>query len=140
MDAMVLTDPEVFPSEEVIFSHLGDAASLWRDFFDLLHREYPELVEEWRFYRDGNSWLMKVSRKKKTIFWLSVIEGAFRITCYFVDRAEEAILSSGLSGGLKEQFKTGKHSGKLRGLTVIFTSDADIADAMAMISIKLAQK
>jgi hypothetical protein len=140
MDHPVLGDKNQFPTEKVIFSHIGKTKALWQSFFNYLHTEHSDFAEEWRYYNDGKSWLMKVTRKTKTIFWLSILEDAFRVTCYFTDKAAQAIESSAISNQLKERFKDGKSSGKLRGMTVLFKAKCDVEDAKAMISVKLSLK
>jgi hypothetical protein len=137
MEKLILTDPNQFPTEEVIFSHIGESQKLWLSFFDDIHQNHPDFTEEWRYYKDGYNWLLKVQRKAKTVFWLSVIKDAFQITFYFTDRAEPAIISSAISDALKEQFVAGKHYGKIRGLTILFKDENDLADAKAVIAIKL---
>ncbi len=137
MENPVLKNPDQYPSEEVIFSIIKKKKKLWLDFFEQIHQNYPDFSEEWRFYKDGTSWLMKVVRKSKTIFWLSLIEGGFRITFYFTDKFEEAILSSMISNELKNQFRNGKHYSKIRGLTITFSSKKEIEYTHILIKMKL---
>ena len=129
MEPLVLTDPDQFPSDEVIASHLGRRRALWDALFAFIHAEHPDCTERWRYYNDGKSWLLNVSRKKKTVFWLSVISGTFRITAYFTDKATDAIRASALSDELKTQFETGQHYGKLRAITITFKKKSDLQDA-----------
>jgi hypothetical protein len=140
MEPPVLTDPKLFPSDEVVFSHLGKTRSLWEAFFGSIHAEHPDFDTKWRYYNDGKSWLMNVSRKKKTVFWLTVIPGSFRITCYFTDKAAAAIQASPLSDELKAQFIGGKRYGKLGGITVTFKRKRDLKDAMALVALKASLK
>jgi hypothetical protein len=140
METPVLSDPKEYPSEEIIFSHIGKARPLWDQLFEHIHANHPDISEEWRYYRDGKSWLMKVTRKKKTIFWLSIVEGAFRTTFYFTDKAEELIMSSKLSDDLKEQFRAGKQYGKIKGITVVYSAKKHIEAAKILIEIKLQMK
>ncbi len=135
MDQPVLGDRNQFPAEKIIFSHLGKAKALWQSFFDYLHSEHPDLSEEWRYYNDGKSWLMKVTRKSKTVFWLSIVPGAFRTTFYFVDKAADIIAGSSIPHELKEQFSKG--TGKLRGLTVVFRGRKDVETAKSLLKAKL---
>jgi hypothetical protein len=137
LEAPILKDPNQYPTEDVIFSSIGSAKKLWISFFDYIRQNHPDFSEEWRYYNDGKNWLMKVVRKSKTVFWLSVWENAFRITFYFTDKAEETIDQSGISDELKTQFKNGKHYGKLRGLSIIFRNQTDIEYAKSIIAIKL---
>jgi hypothetical protein len=136
MEPHVLTDPKQFPSEEVIFSHLGKRRVFWEALFGFLHREHPDFAEQWRYYNDGKSWLLNVSRKKKTVFWLSVVKGTFRITAYFTDKATDAIRASALSDELKKPFLSGTPAGKLRGITITFRSRRDVEDAKVLIALK----
>jgi ABC-type uncharacterized transport system YnjBCD substrate-binding protein len=140
MDQPILSDKTQFPTEEIIYSHLGKAKNIWISFFEYLHENHPDTSSEWRYYNDGKSWLMKVTRKKKTVFWLSIQEGSFRITFYLTDRAEEAIANSTIPDEMKKQFKEGKHYGKIRGLTIFFKYKRDIETAKKLLLIKLNTK
>jgi hypothetical protein len=136
----ILTDKDQFPTEEIIYTHLGKKKALWISLFELLRTDYPDFLEEWRYYNDGKSWLLKVTQKKKTVFWCSIIKSGFRITFYFTDRAEQAIQESAISSELKDQFKTGKHYNKIRGLTITFKNKKDVRYAKHLTAIKLKMK
>jgi ABC-type uncharacterized transport system YnjBCD substrate-binding protein len=140
MDQPLLFDKTQFPTEEIIFSHLGKTINIWDSFFKYLHENHPDITSEWRYYNDGKSWLMKNTRKKKTVFWLSIQKGTFRITFYFTDRAAKAIAGSTIPAEMKKQFKEGKQFGKIRGLTVFFKYKKDIDTAKTLLSIKLSMK
>ena len=140
MDQPILSDKDQFPTDEIIFSHIGRAKSLWLALFEFIHSNYTDFSEQWRYYNDGKSWLMKVTRKSKTVFWLSIIKGAFRITFYFTDMAEQAITQCTISDELKESFLKGKRYNKIRGITIVFRIKKDVEYAKALIAIKLAQR
>ena len=140
MEEKVLTDKNIFPTEEVIFSHIGNSKLYWESIFEHIHTNHPDFSEEWRYYNDGKSWLLKVTRKKKTIFWLSIYKDLFRITFYFGDKAEPVIMESSISDRLKEEFKNGKRFGKIRGITLIIDSKKAIEYINALITIKLSIK
>jgi len=140
MEQPILTDKNQFPTEEIIFSHIGKNKALWQSLFEYIHTNHPDISEQWRYYNDGKSWLLKVTRKVKTIFWLSLIKNSFRITFYFTDKADEAINKSNISDELKEQFMNGKHYNKIRGLTITFKNKKDLEYAKTMIAIKLSIK
>jgi hypothetical protein len=138
MEPMVLTDPRQFPSEDVIFSHIGRQRAQWEALFEHLRAEHADCVAQWRYYNDGKSWLLNVSRKKKTVFWLSVISGTFRITAYFTDKARDAIRPSPLSDALKKQFIEGPRHGKLGAITITFRRKRDVEDAKILVALKIA--
>lgn len=137
MNQIILSDKNQFPTEEIIFSHIGKSKTLWELIFNYIHTNYPDFSEQWRYYNDGKSWLMKVTLKTKTIFWLSIIPESFRITFYFGDKAESTIMQSKISDKLKSQFKDGKKYGKIRGLTLIMNKKQNVEFAKKLISIKL---
>jgi len=140
MEPPILTNQNEYPTEEIIFSHIGKSKALWNLVFEFLHTKHADLKEEWRYYNDGKSWLLKVTKKTKTIFWLSVLKDSFRITFYFTDKAEQAILNSPISEALKEQFKNGKRYNKIRGLTITFKYKKDVEDAKSLLAFKLSIK
>jgi hypothetical protein len=140
MEEKVLTDKNQFPTKEAIFSHIGKSKIYWESFFQQIHENYPDFSEQWRYYNDGKSWLLKVTRKSKTIFWLSVLKGLFRVTFYFSDKAAPAIMESSISDELKEKFKNGKRYNKIRGITLIINNKKVIEYAKSLINIKLSVK
>jgi len=140
MEQPVLSDKTQFPTNEIISLHLGKTKAIWISFFEYLHNNHPDIISEWHYYNDGKSWLMKNMRKKKNVFWLGIIKGAFRITFYFTDRAAKAIADSTIPAEMKKQFKEGKQYGKIRGLTVVFKYKKDIETAKALLAIKLSTK
>ena len=140
MEEKVLTDKNQFPTDEVIYSHIGKSKIYWEYIFEHIHTNHPDFSEEWRYYNDGKSWLLKVTRKKKTIFWLSIIKDSFIITFYFGDKAEQSIIESVISDKLKDNFLNGKRYGKIRGITIIIKNNRDIDDVKSLIRIKLSIK
>lgn len=140
MEPGPLSDPDIYPSPEIIHSHLGTARSLWEALFGYLDHEQPEISREWRYYKDGKSWLLKATLKKKTIFWLSLQPGGFRTTFYFSDKAEAAITESALPEAMKQEFLGGKHYGRIRGLTITYRDLADVEAAKELIAIRKRMK
>lgn len=140
MNKPVLTNKDLFPTEEIIFSHIGKSKAVWEELFEHIYKEHQDLIPEWRYYNDGKSWLMKVTRKSKTIFWLSVIENAFTVTFYFGGKAEQAVLDSNISDELKKQFKEGKNYGKIKGLTLLMDKKKYLKDLKELIELKISLK
>lgn len=140
MEKPILTDKNQFPTEEIIYSHIGKSKVLWQSVFEFIHTNHPDFIEQWRYYNDGKSWLLKVTLKSKTIFWLSVIKDSFRMTFYLTDKAEETINKSTISEDLKEKFNNGKRFNKIRGITIVFKNKKDVEYAKTLIAIKLSIK
>jgi hypothetical protein len=55
MEPIVLTDPNQFPMEIIIFSHIGKIKPLWISLFKYIEADHSDFVSEWRYYRDGKS-------------------------------------------------------------------------------------
>ena len=124
MDQPILRDKDQFPTDKVIFSHLGRSKVLWKQLFDFLHREHPGFTGQWRYYNDGKSCLLKVQKKAKTI--------------YFSDKAAKAIATSEISGELKKQYRRGPRYGKIRGITIVHKKRRDVEDAGRLVEMKIA--
>jgi hypothetical protein len=137
MDQIILSDKNQFPTEEIIFSHIGKSKVLWKSIFNYTHTDYPDFSEQWKYYNDGKSWLLKVTKKSKTIFWLSIIPNSFQITFYFGDKAESEIVKSNISDTLKKQFSEGKRFGKIRALTLLMNEKNNVDFVKELIIIKL---
>ncbi len=61
------------------------------------------LQPQWRYYNDGKAWLCKVTDGRKTMFWLSVWEGFFRVSFFFVQRHLEGLAALGIAHGELEK-------------------------------------
>ena len=78
--------------------------------------------------------------KKKTLFWIGVLEDTFRITFYFGDKAEPVIEKSSLPEEIKSAFKNGKRYGKIRPIFFNVTSQEDVDNALVIAGIKATMK
>ncbi len=136
METPVLGDKDQFPVDELIFKHLGKIKNIWLMLFKFIHDKHPDFKEEWRYYNDGKSWLLKITKKTKTICWISIIKDGFRMTCYFGDKAEKLIKDSDLPKDYKDQFINGKKFGKIRAITIIFKNEEGINVAKILMEIK----
>lgn len=137
MDKRALGDPEILPSEEVIAGHLGRANAAYLAMLEHNRSAYPDSEERWKYYNDGKSWLFNLSRKKKTLLWLSVEDGFFRATFYLNAAGGEALLGSALPDELKEQFGAAEGK-KIRGVTVHVKAKKDLEAYKELLAIKAA--
>jgi hypothetical protein len=80
--------------------------------------------------------LFKLVRKKKTVFWSSILTGTFRITFYLGNKAETIIENSDLSQSIKEEFKTTKRYGSIRPVSFVIRDKTDVDNVLKMIDIK----
>ena len=132
----MFSDREVKPTEELIFSIIKDKKVLWHSLMNHLVKNYPASSGDWHYYNDGKQWLFKSVLKKKTLFWLSLSEETFRVTFYFGDKALPFIDASDLPDWIKNDFKTGKKYGAIRGITVLVKEECDVTSIQKLIDIK----
>lgn len=111
-DEVQLTDEGVYPDEEILEKVMAGSYEAYRALLQIFSDN--QLVPEWRYYRDGKSWLCKVQRKKKTIAWLSVWPGYFKAAIYLAERFLPEIVSLPLSAQARESIVAEKNIGKLK--------------------------
>lgn len=136
MEKPCLNDKDEYPDDNVLSRYLGKVKETWDSFNDFLKESYPSFTGEWRYYKDGKSWLYKLTKKKKTISWISVYHNKFKTTFYLPDKAEELIKASKLKKQYIEQFIHGRRYGKIRGITVEIKKPADLSTTKKLIKIK----
>jgi len=140
MEELVLTDKNIYPTEEVIFSHIKKSKTFWQSIFQYIHTNHPELSEEWRYYNDGKSWLLKVTHKTKTIFWLTVIPNAFMITFYLSEKTVQSFTKLAISKTLDKKIKESKKVGKSAALTFLMNDKQNLELVKEAIELKIKTK
>jgi hypothetical protein len=136
-EQLLLRDENIFPDEDVLKTVLGDLYPVYREFIEIVTGEKYSLETQWNYYKDGKSWLCKVSKKKKTILWLSVWSGYFKTGFYFTEKSMEAILALEIEKDLKETFLSTKPIGKLKPLVIDISSREQLKDALAVVGCKI---
>ncbi len=131
-----LNDKDEFPDNEVLSRYLGNVKEIWDSFLEFLNQEHPSFTGEWRYYNDGKSWLYKLTKKKKTISWISVWDNMFKTSFYFPDKAEDLIVNINLKKEYIDKFVNGNKYSKTRGLTVEIKKPTDLATTKKLIELK----
>ena len=91
METMLLKEQEIYPSKEVLKSALGKAYNVFEEFEALLTKDEFAITFDWHYYKDSKAWLCKAGHKKKTVFWLSIWDGFFKTSFFFLERHLEGI-------------------------------------------------
>lgn len=140
MPEAVLSDPDLFPSEEIIFRYIGKYQEHWKLLFDRIRERHPGLEGNWKYYRDGKSWLFKMTGGSETVFWLSLAERTFRITFYFNRKNEGFLLHSGVSEKIKKEYRDLPASKNFRPVTILVKSKTDVEQILQLTGIKVNAK
>jgi hypothetical protein len=135
-DFLKLSDKNIIPTDDYIFSILGDKKNHWQSIMTYISNDYDDASGTWNYYNDGKQWLFKMVRKKKTIFWGGIFEDTFRITFYFGDKAEPVIEASDLPHDIKEGFRTAKRYGAIRPISIKVYEHSDVENVLKLIIIK----
>jgi Protein of unknown function (DUF3788) len=137
---LLLNDKGIFPTDDLIFSIIGDKKIFWKTIMRYMAEHYEDSLGQWNFYNDGKRWLFKMTLKKKTIFWAGILTGTFRITFYLGSKAETIIENSDLPQNIKEGFRTAKRYGLIRPVSFIIQNQSDVDNVLKMIALKCRMK
>lgn len=132
-----LRDPAKEPDDEFIASLVGNKIDLWKLIITHAEKSYDDVSGSWNYYKDGKQWLFKFVRKKKTLFWAGIFNNTFRITFYFGDKAESTFLSSDIPAEIKEEFKTARHFGSIRPVSIELSGQSDVENIYKLIDLKI---
>jgi len=136
METQLLREKEVYPNKEVLEKALEESYSAFNLLIETIANENYALVPDWRFYKDGQSWLCKVSHKKKTVCWLSVWQKFFKVGFYFTDKTRLGINELNIENNIKQAFSQSKHIGKLIPLVINVSSKDQIDNVLKIIVYK----
>ena len=139
-EIILFSDPDIKPDEKLVFAKIGSKKKLWQALMSYMSDNYKESEGAWNYYNDGKRWLFRMVLKKKTIFWATVLEDAFRITFYFGGKAEPVIVASDLPDNAKQQFLTGPRYGKIRAVTTPVNEIEDVRTVEKLVAIKVKMK
>ncbi|PKN25214.1 MAG: hypothetical protein CVU65_09515 [Deltaproteobacteria bacterium HGW-Deltaproteobacteria-22] len=132
----VLTDAATAPDDPILAEVLGPAKAAYDALHLRLAATCPAAVATWKYYRDGNAWLMSVAWKKKTLFWLSADHGFFRTTFYLPSALEAELVSSDLPEPVKQGYAASAGK-KIRGATAVTRVPADLATFDTLLALRL---
>lgn len=140
MESQLLREQDVYPSESVIKQALGSSYAVFAEFEKTITSNTFALVPEWNYYKDGKAWLCKVLYKKKTVFWLSVWPGFFKVSFYFTEKNRDVIPSLFVDKDIKEAFMQAKPIGRLIPLTINVNRKEQISDLLKLVECKKSLK
>jgi hypothetical protein len=137
METQLLREQEIFPSKEVLSDALGKVYNVLEELETRLTQDEYALTFDWHYYKDSKAWLCKVSHKKKTVFWLSVWDGFFKTSFFFLERHMEGIAALGIN---KNNFTIAKEWGKMIPLIFDIKNKKQFSDLLKMVEFKKTAK
>jgi hypothetical protein len=137
METNILSDESVRPTDELVFSIIGDRELLWKQTMSYLYDNNNDISEAWKYYKDGKSWLFRALKKKKTIFWIRLVDDTFRIAFWFAEKLGPIIVQSELPDRLKEEYKSAKSFNKSRCIYIDMQDSGDLQNVKKLIDLKI---
>ena len=138
MEKMLLREKEVSPNSNVLMNLLGDVFIPYEELEEKLVAK--DLIYIWNYYNDGKAWLCKVQFKKKTVFWLSIWDGFFKLTFYFNEKNYTGIYDLSLEESIIKNFENTKLVGKFRQLTFEIRDNSQFEDIERLVDYKIILK
>jgi len=136
METRLLGEKEVYPNKEVLEKALGESYLAFNELIKTISNEKYALVPDWRFYKDGQSWLCNVSNKKKTVCWISAWNKFFKVGFYFTEKTRLGINELDIENRIKEDFSQSKNIGKLIPLVIDVSRIEQIDDVLKIVEYK----
>jgi len=133
---MLLRNADTFPSDKVLKDALGDVYIVLESFLGTITNGEWVLSFEWRYYNDGKAWLGKAQHKKKTVLWLSVWEGFFKVSFFFTEKHLEAIAALDISETIKEEFSITKPVVRLIPMIIDVNNENQLNDLLTVVRFK----
>ena len=137
METMLLKDPTISPTKDVLENALGRSFKTYEDLMDTIAGKNYGLLPDWNYYKDGKAWLCKVQHKKKTVFWLSVWDKYFKLSFYFTVKTSKGINALAIDSSIKNSFKANKPAGRLLPLVINVSKKGQLKDILKIIEYKI---
>ena len=138
MATLLLTDKAVKPTDEIIFSIIGETELLWKQMLSYLYDHNKDISVEWKYSDCGKEWFCQGRKKKKSLFWIQIREyNCFSIGFPFGNKAEPAILESDLPERIKNEFMQATRFSTTRYIPVIVHDSTDLENVKKLIDLKV---
>ena len=138
MEALQLTNENIFPDEAVLKATLGGSFNTYQALLEIF--EENSLIHEWRYYKDGKAWLCKVQYKKKTVVWMSAWKGYLKASIYMPERLCEDLFNTGISEDTIKRIKETRKIGKSIACTFEIRNKKALKDLEKVMKFKMLAK
>ena len=138
-DTKLLQDPERVPTPEILKAEFGKLYPLYTELVDTLESDDVGLGMEWRYYKDGKAWLCKITRKKKTVVWMSAWQDYLNLGFYFTEKTGAGIPELEIAQELKKNYATADPIGKMKPLTVNLRESSQLQDLSKLLQYKISK-
>lgn len=121
------------PSAAELAALLGGA---YRAFVTLTQRG-SDTTGEWKRYGKKSPWVLKVSQRDRTLFYVTPKAHAFEATVILGDRATEAALAGRVSKKLHASIRAARRYAEGRPVRVVIRKEAELSAVEELVAVKL---
>ena len=137
METNIFYDESFQPDDESLIEILGETGKYWQAIKKHLKDKYGDFNEEWKFYYKKTGWILQITQKKRTLFWLKPYEGYFSITFWFGDKAVAMVEKSDLPEDIINTLRNAKKYQIGRSIQIYVKSSEDVENVKKLIEIKV---
>jgi hypothetical protein len=137
MALSIFEDKSMIPANDDLSRVLGDIYELWNDIKDFVHKQYPDVSEEWNYSGKNYGWGFRLRDKKRVVVYLIPCSGFFKVGLVYGENATKEALNSAVSNEIKSIIENAKVYGEGRGFRIDVTNKEIVEDIKKLITIKL---
>ena len=137
METNPFYDESFQPNDKWLIEIFAETWKYWQAIRSQLNQDFGDVHEEWKFFYKKSGWLLQVTRKKRTIFWLRPFDGYFCITFWFGDKAAAVVENSDLPTTIKNALKNAKKYKIGRSIQIDVKQPGDVENIKKLMAIKV---
>ncbi len=126
------------PSARELAAVLGETAEAWIRLRDHLAAAFPPLTEKWSFSGRSHGWLLRLTRRKRTIVYLVPGPGFFVASFALKAKVCEAVATSQLPSSVREAVARAPVYAEGRGLRLEVRRERDLSPVEALAAVAMA--
>jgi hypothetical protein len=131
-------DKSTKPADADLAKALGAAIGLWNELRRLVGEHFAPLTEEWVFSGKSHGWSLRLFQKKRAVLYLKPIEGYFRVSFAFGEKASQAALESDLPASVLKLIGEAPKYPEGRAVRMDIKNARDVRIALKLARIKMA--
>ena len=137
MEISVFTDKSIQPDNDRLAQALGENGKFWQAIKQHIKEKHGNTREEWKFYSAKYGWTLKTLLKKRNLFFLTPLNGNFRIGFVFGDKAVAAVGQSDFPDEIKTELNNARKYAEGRGFVIVVKNKNDVENVQKLIDIKV---
>ncbi len=137
MEMNVFMDRSLQPDGRRLAHALGENAALWETIENYITQKHGDFTKEWKFYNAKSGWILKALLKKRNLFFLTPLQGFFRVAFVFGEKAVSAVEKSDLPEALKNELRNARKYAEGRGLRIEVKYGKEVEHVKKLIDIKV---